>query len=204
MQKYTGKNLEDVLQTVAHEKGVSTAELTYFVTEEKPGFFGFGAQVTAEVYALSDVKQFIETYLYTFFKDLNIDIEIQIEQEEDSFTVMLNAENNAILIGKNGQTLQAMNTVVRGAVNSAFKRRFHVLVDINNYKVDRYDKVKSIAERIAKTVQRTKISATLDPMPNDERKVIHQFLSEMRNIRTESEGDGMHRRLKIIYDRNKQ
>ena len=100
MQKYTGKNLEDVLQTVAHEKGVSTAELTYFVTEEKPGFFGFGAQVTAEVYALSDVKQFIETYLYTFFKDLNIEIEIQIEQEEDSFTVMLNAENNAILIGK--------------------------------------------------------------------------------------------------------
>ena len=79
-----------------------------------------------------------------------------------------------------------------------------MLVDINNYKVDRYDKVKSIAERIAKTVQRTKISATLDPMPNDERKVIHQFLSEMRNIRTESEGDGMHRRLKIIYDRNKQ
>ena len=56
------------------------------------------------------------------------------------------------------------------------------MVDINNYKVDRYDKVMQIASRIARTVQRTKISATLDPMPNDERKVVHQFLSEMKNI----------------------
>jgi spoIIIJ-associated protein len=116
---------------------------------------------------------------------------------------MLNAENNAILIGKNGQTLTAINTVVRAAVNSSFKRRFNVMVDINNYKVDRYDKVMQIASRVARTVQRTKISATLDPMPNDERKVVHQFLSEMKNIRTESEGEGINRRLKIIFDRNK-
>jgi spoIIIJ-associated protein len=93
--------------------------------------------------------------------------------------------------------------VVRGAVNSYFKRRFQVLVDINNYKNDRYDKVKAMATRIARTVQRTKISAVLDPMPNDERKVIHQMLSEMKNIRTESEGDGSHRRLRILFDKNK-
>ncbi|MGB7595506.1 MAG: R3H domain-containing nucleic acid-binding protein [Erysipelotrichaceae bacterium] len=203
MKSYSGKNLEDLLQSVAKEKGVKVDELTYFVTEEKTGFLGFGASVTADVYALSDVRDFLKGYLERFFKTLEQDVEVDVQQDNDTFKIMLNAENNAILIGKNGQTLTAINTVVRAAVNSSFKRRFNVMVDINNYKVDRYDKVMQIASRVARTVQRTKISATLDPMPNDERKVVHQFLSEMKNIRTESEGEGINRRLKIIFDRNK-
>jgi spoIIIJ-associated protein len=203
MKSYSGKNLEDLLQSVAKEKGVKVDELTYFVTEEKTGFLGFGASVTADVYALSDVRDFLKGYLDRFFKTLEQDVEVEVQQDNDTFKIMLNAENNAILIGKNGQTLTAINSVVRAAVNSSFKRRFNVMVDINNYKVDRYDKVMQIASRVARTVQRTKISATLDPMPNDERKVVHQFLSEMKNIRTESEGEGINRRLKIIFDRNK-
>jgi spoIIIJ-associated protein len=203
MKKYTAKNLEELLDKVAKEKGVRVDELTYYVLEEKQGFLGFGAQVTAEVYCLNDVSDFLKTYLETFFKNIQQSIEVNVERQHETFRVMINAENNAILIGRGGQTLQAINTVVRGAVNSYFKRRFQVLVDINNYKNDRYDKVKAMATRIARTVQRTKISAVLDPMPNDERKVIHQMLSEMKNIRTESEGDGSHRRLRILFDKNK-
>jgi spoIIIJ-associated protein len=203
MKSYSGKNLEDLLQSVAREKGVKVEDLTYFVTEEKPGFLGFGASVTAEIYGLNDVRDFLKDYLDRFFKSLEQDVEVEVIQETDAFRIMLNAENNAILIGKNGQTLTSINTVVRAAVNSSFKRRFNVMIDINNYKVDRYDKVMQIAARVARTVQRTKISATLDPMPNDERKVVHQFLSEMKNIRTESEGEGINRRLRILFDRNK-
>ncbi len=203
MKKYTGKNLEELLDKVAKEKGVRVDELTYYVLEEKQGFLGFGAQVTAEIYCLNDVSDFLKTYLETFFKNFEQSIEVTVERQNEAFKVMINAENNAILIGRGGQTLQAINTVVRGAVNSFFKRRFQVLIDINNYKNDRYDKVKAMATRIARTVQRTKISAVLDPMPNDERKVIHQMLSEMKNIRTESEGDGNHRRLRIIFDKSK-
>lgn len=203
MKSYSGKNLEDLLQTVAREKGVKVEDLTHFITEEKAGFLGFGTSVTAEIYALSDVREFLQDYLERFFKTLEQNVEVEVQQDNDTFKVMLNAENNAILIGKNGQTLTAINTVVRAAVNSSFKRRFNVMVDINNYKIDRYDKVMQIAARVARTVQRTKISATLDPMPNDERKVVHQYLSEMKNIRTESEGEGINRRLKIIFDRNK-
>lgn len=203
MKSYSGKNLEDLLQSVAREKGVKVEDLTHFITEEKTGFLGFGASVTAEIYALSDVRDFLQEYLERFFKTLEQNVEVEVLQDSDTFKVMLNAENNAILIGKNGQTLTAINTVVRAAVNSSFKRRFNLMVDINNYKVERYDKVMQIAARVARTVQRTKISATLDPMPNDERKVVHQYLSEMKNIRTESEGEGINRRLKIIFDRTK-
>jgi len=206
MDKYTAKSLDELLETAAQAKKVNIEELRYYILEEKKGFLGLGNQVTAEVYCLNDVESFIKKYLITFFRSLDMDVDINIEQDttEEMFKVMLNAENNAILIGKNGQTLQAINTVVKGATNSAFKRRFKILIDINNYKMERYDKVQSIAYRIAKTVQKTHISAVLDPIPNDERRVVHNFLSDIPHIRTESEGEGKDRRLRIIYDENKE
>ena len=203
MEKFTAKTLEDLLKKAAEAKGVSAEELIYFVTEEKSGFLGIGSSVTAEVYCMDDVTEFIFNYLGEFFTGIGVDIEIEIVREGDSFKVMLDAENNAILIGKNGQTLQSINAVVRAAANAEFKRRFRVLVDVNGYKESRYEKVKALAKRIAKTVQRTKVDASLDPMPNDERKVIHQALADMPHIVTQSEGEGSARHLKIMYKADK-
>jgi len=204
MKKYEGKNLEELLKDVAKEKGCEVEDLTYYVLEEKTGVFGLGKQVIAEIYALEDVREFIDKYLIDFFKGLELDVDITVSRNNDSFKVMLNAENNAMLIGKNGSTLQALNTVTRAAANAHFKRRFYVMVDINNYKSDRYDKIKHMAKRVAITVQKTHVPARLDPMPNDERKIVHQYLSEMRNIKTISEGEGNYRHLKIVYDQNKE
>ncbi|MCF0108737.1 MAG: KH domain-containing protein [Erysipelotrichaceae bacterium] len=199
MKNYTAKTLQELLEKAAAEKGVTVEELTYFVTEEKKGILGLGASVSADVYCLNDVKEFLFDYLGNFFTSLDQDIEIEIIQNEEEFKVKLNAENNAVLIGKNGQTLQAINTVVRSAVNSKFKHRFIVYVDVNEYKNSRYSKLRKMAFRIGKTVQRTKVDASLDPMPNDERKVIHQALTNMKNIKTESEGEGKNRHLVIKY-----
>ena len=203
MEKFTAKTLEDLLNKAAAQKGVAVEELVYFVTEEKKGILGLGSSVTAEVYCMDDVKEFIFNYLGEFFTGIGVDIEIEILHEDDSFKVMLDAENNAILIGKNGQTLQSINNVVRAAANAEFKRRFRILIDVNGYKESRYEKVKALARRIAKTVQRTRVDASLDPMPNDERKVIHQALADMPHIVTQSEGEGSARHLKIMYKADK-
>lgn len=199
MKTYTGKTLEDLLKTVADEKQVPVEELTYFVTEEKSGFLGFGSSVSAQIYAKDDAAEFIEDYLIKFFENLNMPASIQVSMDENRFVVDLDAENNAILIGKNGQSLQGLNYVLRAAVNAEFKHRFNTLIDINNYKQDRYNKVRSMAKRIAKGVLRSKIDAKLDPMPNDERKVIHQELANFKNIKTESIGEGRNRQLVIKY-----
>lgn len=201
MKTYSAKTLEELLNNVATEKGVDVEKLTYFVTEEKSGFLGFGSSVSAQVYAADDVAEFIEDYLINLFSNLNLQASIQVSIQDNLFLVDLDADNNAILIGRGGQSLHGINQVLRAATNATFKHRFNILVDINNYKQDRYSKVKSIARRVAKNVQRTKIDATLDPMPNDERKAVHQELSEYKNIKTESVGEGNNRRLVIKYSK---
>lgn len=199
LKTYTAKNLEETLKEAANDKGCNVDELTYKVLEEKSGFLGIGASVTIEAYCLNDVKEFLFEYLGGFFTGINIECSVEIFQKDDTFTIVLDAENNAVLIGKNGKTLQAINNVVKAAINAEFKRKFKILIDINNYKQERYAKLKHMAVKIAKTVVRTKVDASLDPMSNDERKVIHQALTNFKHVRTESEGEGNKRHLIIKY-----
>lgn len=204
MKTYTGKNIDEILKEVANEKNTSIENLTYHITEEVSGFLGIGAKVTAEVYSNGDIADFIKDYLQTYFNNINMGVTIQIKVDDDNFYhVNIDAENNAILIGKNGQTLQSFNNVLKSAVSSEFKKRIGVLIDINGYKEEKYHKVCSLALRVAKTVQKTKVDAQLDPMPADERKAVHNYLTNMKYISTVSEGEGRERRLKIVYNASK-
>lgn len=199
MKNYTGKSLDELLKSIAAEKNCEVEDITYQILEEKSGFLGMGKEVTISAYTVSDIKDFIYDYLMNFFDDIEMDVAIELYNEDNFYKVTLNAGNNAILIGKNGQTLQSINTVLKSAVSGTFKKRISVLVDVNGYKDQKYKKECSLAAKVAKTVQRTKTDAILDPMPNDERKAIHNFLANWNHIQTVSEGEGRDRRLKICY-----
>lgn len=199
MEKITGKSLDAILITVAEKKNVEPADLIYYILEEKPGFLGFGASVTAEVFSMQDVEDFIETYLNNFFEGLGMEVQLELDVKSNAVNINLSADNNAIIIGRNGRSLEGLNLVLRNVINSKFKRRFNVFVDVNHYKRDRYQKLKALAQRVGKSVQRTKVDVALDPMPNDERRMIHKELSTYPNIKTKSEGSGRDRHLRIIY-----
>ena len=204
MKQYTAKTLDDVLKNIVAEQGVELADITYTVIDEQKHLFGIGNSVTVEAYTPKDIKEFIFDYLGSYFTELNqtVAIEIIIEKTESGdnlFRVILDAENNAIIIGKNGQTLRAISLVLKAAVNATYRKRINVTVDINHYKEDRYRKIKRMAMMEAKKVAKTKIDVELDPMPNDERKVIQQYLQNMKNVSTVSIGEGNKRHLVIKY-----
>lgn len=201
---YTGKSLDELLKAAADEKNCSVDALTYEVTEEKSGFLGLGKEISAIIYSDCDIEEFMKEYLNTYFKGIELEAYVEVENDNGFYHVNLDTQNNAIMIGRNGQTLQAVNTVLKAAVSSEFKKRIGVLVDVNGYKEDKYKKVCSIALRVAKAVQRTKTDALLDPMPADERKAIHNYLTTMRDVSTVSEGEGSQRRLKIVYNPGKE
>ena len=207
MKQYTGRTLDEVLNSISSEQGCRVEDITYNVLEEeKGGIFGLHKSVTIEAFTSKDVKEFIFDYLGAYFTELNQGVSIEIVVEKDKerenelmYRVILDAENNAIIIGKNGQTLRAISTVLKAAVNATFKKRISVIVDVNHYKEDRYKKVKAIARREAINVSKSHVDCELDPMPNDERKVIHQYLQDFKNVSTVSIGEGAKRHLVIKY-----
>jgi len=197
MKKYTTKTLEDALAQAEKDLKIPANDLSYKIVEEKVGLFS--KKLVIEVYEVSDAVVFAEAYLLKAISQFGIEVKATTEIKEDIIHITLETPRNPILIGKNGVTLQALNELVRLATSSKFKKRFRILLDINDYKEAKYDKVVAIAKRIAKDVVRTKQDVTLDPMPADERRMVHNALTGMPNIKTESVGEGQHRAISIRY-----
>jgi spoIIIJ-associated protein len=197
MKTYIAKTLEDVLAQAEKELNIPANDLSYKIVDEKTGIFS--RKLVVEVYEVSDAVAFAEAYLIKNISQMGIDVTAQTTLKDDIINITINSSRNPILIGKNGITLQALNELVRLATSSKFKKRFRILLDINDYKEAKYDKVIAIAKRIARDVTRTKVDVTLDPMPADERRMVHGALTGMPNIKTESVGEGHHRAICIRY-----
>lgn len=197
MKKYSAKTLEEALAAAAADLGQPVEALSYTVSEEKKSLFS--KKITIEVAELSDAIAYAEKYLVDAIATFGITATAKSTISDDVIRISLDSDHNSILIGKNGNTLQALNELTKLSVSSKFKKRFRILLDINEYKDSKYEKLISIARRTALDVQRTKIPATLEAMPADERRVIHNALNGMPHIKTESVGEGHHRQITINY-----
>jgi spoIIIJ-associated protein len=197
MKTYTAKTLEEVLAQAEKELNIPANDLSYKIVDEKTGIFS--RKLVVEVYEVADAIAFAEAYLIKILSQMGIDVTAKTTLKDDIINITINSSRNPILIGKNGVTLQALNELVRLSTSSKFKKRFRILLDVNDYKEAKYDKVVAIAKRIARDVTRTKVDVTLDPMPADERRMVHGALTGMPNIKTESVGEGHHRAICIRY-----
>lgn len=197
MKKYEAKTLEDALKLACEDLNVSVEELTYEVIEEKRTFFS--KKVVIECYCESMIQEYLENYVRTILSDMQFEIETVTYVQDDRIYCNVNTDNNSILIGKNGVILRALNFICKNALQTQFKKRIEISVDINGYKESRYKKVSAMAKRLGKQVLRTKADIKLDPLPADERKMIHQVISKMDHLKTESKGEGSNRYITISY-----
>ena len=191
--KYIGATKEEALENAAQDQGVSVNELVYEVIGENE------ACVQIEVYEIVDIIEYAQTYLKEAIESIGIDCRVTPSLKDDIIHLKVDSNHNSILIGKNGKKLQSLNELTRIAVSNHFKKRYRILLDINGYKNDKYDRLCKMARRIGHEVQKTKTNVTLDPMPADERRVIHNTLTNMPNIKTESTGFGKQRQIQVIY-----
>ena len=198
MKSYTAKTIEEAVKLASEELGILEEDLVFKVVEEKKGILSKKAVI--EVFELTDVIEFAESYIKDVIESLGVSgVKTKASLEDDIIHIEIDSDHNPILIGKNGVTLQALNEIVRLAISSKFRRRFRVLLDIGDYKNAKYSRVASIARRTAKEVQKTKVDVTLDPMPSDERRIVHNVLTNFSNIKTESSGEGHRRAVTIKY-----
>ena len=198
MRTYTAKTVEDAIKLATEELGIEEIDPVFQIIEEKNGLFS--KKATIQVYELSDAIEYANQYIKDVIQSLGIsDVEAKSSLEDDVIRIEINTNHNPILIGKNGVTLQALNEIVRLAVSSKFKRRYRILLDVGEYKDKKYSHIASIARKAAKEVQKTKIDVTLNPMPSDERRIVHNALSRFSHIRTESFGEGRNRAVTIKY-----
>ena len=198
MKTYEGKTLDDVIQHACQDLGITPDELTYEIIEEKKGLFS--KKVVIECYCESMVQEYLESFVRKTLTNMGFQVETVSYIQDGRIYCNINTDNNSILIGKGGVILTAFNLIARQAVQNEFKKRFEISLDINGYRETRYKKVSAMAKRLGKQVLRTKIAVKLDPLPADERKVVHQTIADFnKHLKTESQGEGKDRFTTISY-----
>lgn len=198
MKTYEGKTLDDVIQHACQDLGITPDELTYEIIEEKKGLFS--KKVVIECYCESMVQEYLESFVRKTLTNMGFQVETVSYIQDGRIYCNINTDNNSILIGKGGVILRAFNLIARQAVQNEFKKRFEISLDINGYRETRYKKVSAMVKRLGKQVLRTKIAVKLDPLPADERKVVHQTIADFnKHLKTESQGEGKDRFTTISY-----
>lgn len=197
MNIYSAKTLDDVLALASEKEGCPVSEINYKVIEEKKGLFS--KKITIETYGVVDVINFTKEYLLNIISNLELEGIVEEKYENGIIHLVIDTNHNSILIGKNGKTLQALNDVCRYVVAAKYKKHYRILLDINSYKNEKYAKLSRIAKKVAKEVLNTKATVHLDPMPADERRIVHNTLTRFKNISTQSEGIGNKRHIVISY-----
>lgn len=201
--EFKGKTLDEALMQASVELGCASTELDYtVVSEESKGFLGLIGSKPCIIKARKK-KTFVDDvreYLDNLFKAMGIDAEIKMEFDDTENVLSINLEGPemGILIGKRGQTLDALQYLISLAVNKKSDSYIRVKLDTENYRARRKETLENLAKNIAFKVKRSKRSFALEPMNPYERRIIHATLQNDKYVATRSEGDEPYRKV-IIY-----
>lgn len=205
--EFKGKTKDEALMQASVELGVPSTDLEYeVVSEETKGFLGIGSKPC--IIKARRKKTFIDEireYLESLFKAMDIQTEIQIEFDETENVLSINLEGPemGILIGKRGQTLDALQYIISLAVNKKSESYIRVKLDTENYRARRKETLENLAKNIAFKVKRSKRSFALEPMNPYERRIIHATLHNDKYVSTKSEGEEPYRKV-IVYLKKKE
>ena len=197
----SGKTVDDAITEALVQLGTTSDRIEYEVIEKgSNGFLGIGNKdALIRVKKKDTTQDYARTFLNDVLECMDIKAEIEIaEDEAEGFmNVELKGDAMGILIGKRGQTLDALQYLTSLVVNKHCEEYVRVKLDTENYRQRRKDTLENLAKNIAFKVKRTKRPVSLEPMNPFERRVIHYALQNDKYVTTHSEGDEPYRHVVV-------
>ena len=149
----------------------------------------FNKKSVIEVIKKDDVVEAIKELIKGIVTDMGLTVNMEVKKREDSLNITLYTDNNAVLIGKNARTLDALTTVIKQSLYKDLGESYKFVLDIGEYKQKREWNLEKMAKSIAREVAKTKVEAKLEPMNSYERRIIHNTLGQNKKVYTESVGE---------------
>ena len=163
------------------------------------------APAEPKVYAPAEpgsVEEKIEAFIKGLLEHMDSDaVPHAVKTSDDQYTVDLVGDNLGILIGRRGETLDAIQHLANYAVNRGSSKRMRISVDAENYRLKREESLQRLAVKVAGKVVKYRRNIMLEPMNAYERHVIHAALQEYNGVSTYSIGTEPNRRVVVAYDR---
>lgn len=139
------------------------------------------------------VAEEAKTFLAGVFAGMHLAVTMECRMTEERIMINLVGDGLGILIGKHGQTLDALQYLTNLAAGKSFRHHYFILLDVENYRERRQDTLEALARRLAGKVKRTGEEIRLEPMAAGERRIIHLALQDDHAVSTNSEGEAPYR-----------
>ena len=195
----TGKTIDDAIDAAVAELGCSREDVTIeIVTMPSKGIFGIGAKPALVRVSLEDsATAYAMEFLNTIFKKFELDVDIHPIEGEEFITLDLVGKHLGILIGRRGETLDALQYLTNLTVSRHFEDRSKFILDVEGYRAKREETLERLARKLAERVKESGKNISLEPMSPYERRIIHTVLQSDEQVRTFSEGEEPYRKVVI-------
>lgn len=191
----TGRNVDEAIEEACRQLGVDRDEVEVEVLEVPKKSF-FGLKVTpAKVKVVSNPSkaQIAREYLEKVLAAMGVTADIQVTEQENGALIRLEGEDLGIIIGRRGETLDALQYLTSLVANRGEGDYFRVTIDSGNFREKREKTLQNLAGKIASQAIRTGRSVTLEPMNPYERRIIHSAIQEIDGVNSTSSGEEPHR-----------
>ncbi|MCI5943474.1 MAG: protein jag [Eubacterium sp.] len=208
VMEFKGKTVDDAITAATVELGITSDKLNYEVIEEgSAGFLGiFNVKpAVIRVTLTKSLKERTQEFCDDLFSAMKVEttVSIDFKEEDNIMNIDLSGPDMGVLIGKRGQTLDALQYLISLFVNKEGDSYVRVKLDTENYRERRKATLEKLAKKIAYTVKRTKKAVSLEPMNPYERRVIHSALQNDKYVCTKSEGEEPYRKVVIMLKRER-
>ena len=196
----TGKTVEAALSLALKELKAEKSEVKVEVLEEaNKGLLGIigGKDAKIRVTYEGDRNEKIREFLGSIFAKMGLTVNVDIKREDEYLKVTLSGEKTGLLIGRRGETLDALQCLTSVVANKGQTERVRVILDMENYREKRKESLEKLAKRVAETVTKYKKDIALEPMTAYERRIIHSALQETGEVTTYSVGEEPYRKVVI-------
>ena len=206
MIETTAKTKEEAIEIALKELDVDREEVEIdVVSAGKAGILGIGSELARVRVTLleepADVVRITTDVLSNLMSKLGVSVVTNLKQARNEDlggpVFEIEGEDSGLLIGRRGETLRALQFVVKVLVGRRLEARPNLMVDVEGYKERRYQSLTNLAQRVAQRVANSGHSVTLEPMPADERRIVHMALADHPNVTSESMGEGPGRQVVV-------
>ena len=198
-----GKTVDDAVNAALAELNAKNEDVEIEVLEEgSKGFLGMGSKdAKVRVSLKSTPQNKALEFLSQLFDVWGLNVKINTELDGDVLKVELEGDDMGIVIGKRGETLDALQHLTSLNVNTGDGDFIKVSLDTEGYREKRIKTLENLAAKLASKVARTRHNVTLEPMNSYERRIIHASLQDNEFVTTYSVGQSPNRKVVIAYNR---
>ena len=191
------KTKEESIRLAMEKLNASESELIYSIKEEASGRLFKTSSYKIKATTLTNICEKIKSYLKEIINNLGLDVQFETSIRDRVISISMYADNNAILIGKNGHTLKSLETLAKQKIYNEYNYYINLSLDVENYKEQRIKNLEILAKKVAREVRSSKVEASLENMNSFERRIVHNALKDYNGVKTISEGEDPNRHVII-------